>query len=69
MSSLIRAARAMAVVCFSAVILFGLSATATADPTDNQADNDKLFALLSAGYSPADCKASKPYPEDPFLHG
>lgn len=47
-------------------MLFGVSATAIADPTD-KANTDKLFALLSAGYTPADCQAGKPYPEDPFL--
>ena len=67
MSTLIRAARAMTILCLSAVILFGVSATATADPTDNQANNDKLFALLSVGYTPADCQAGKQYPEDSFL--
>ena len=67
MSSSIRASRAVTTVCLSAVILFGVSATANADPTDNQANTDKLFALLSAGYTAADCQASKPYPEDPFL--
>jgi hypothetical protein len=47
MSTLIRAARAMTIVCLFAVIPFGLAATATADPTDNQANNDRLLALLS----------------------
>jgi hypothetical protein len=67
MSTLIRAARAMAAVCLFAVIGLGESPTATADPTDNQANNDKLSGLLSGGYIPAECQASKPYPEDPFL--
>ena len=66
MFTLIRPARAITIVCFSVVTLFGVPAMATADPTDNQA-NDKLFALISPGYTPADCQASKPYPEDPFL--
>ncbi len=66
MSTLSRAARAT-ILCLSAVILFGVSATATADPTDDQANNDKLFALLSGGYTPADCQAGKQYPQDPFL--
>ena len=57
----------MITVCLSAVTLFGTSATATADPTDNQANSDKLFALLSGGYTAADCQAGKQYPEDPFL--
>ena len=67
MSTLMRAARAVNLVCLSAAILFGVSATATADPTDNQANNDKLFAMLSGGYTPTDCQASRQYPEDPFL--
>jgi hypothetical protein len=67
MFTLIRAARAITIVCLSAVTLFGVSATATADPADNQANDDKLFALISRGYTPADCQASKPYPQDPFL--
>src|ERR1700692_3131183 len=67
MFTFVQGARAMTVVCLSAVTLFGTSATATADPTDNQANNDKLFALLSGGYTPADCHAGKQYPQDPFL--
>jgi hypothetical protein len=67
MFTFVQGARAMTAACVSAVAFFGTSATATADPTNNQADNDKLFALLSGGYTPADCKAGKQYPEDPFL--
>src|SRR5262245_54732878 len=53
--------------CVSVIAFCSTSAPATADPTDNQANNDKLFALLSGGYTPADCAAGKQYPEDPFL--
>jgi serine/threonine kinase PknH len=67
MSTLIRAARAMTIVCLSAVIGFGQSPTATADPTGTQSNNDKLLGLLSGGYIPAECQASKPIPGDPFL--
>jgi serine/threonine kinase PknH len=59
--------RAMTAACVSVVTFVATSVTATADPADNQANNDKLFALLSGGYTPADCKAGKQYPEDPFL--
>jgi serine/threonine kinase PknH len=62
-----RGARALTAACVSVAALFGMSATATADPSDNQANNDKLFALLAGGYTPADCKAGKQYAEDPFL--
>ena len=58
---------AMTAACVSVVPPVATSLTATADPADNQANNDKLFALLSGGYTPADCKAGKQYPEDPFL--
>ncbi|MFI5510027.1 hypothetical protein ACIA48_21380 [Mycobacterium sp. NPDC051804] len=67
MSTLIRAARAATISCLAVVMLVGVSPTATADPADNQANNDKLFGLLSGGYTPADCQASKQYAEDPFL--
>ena len=67
MFTFVQGVRAMTAVCVSVVTFFGTSATATADPTDNQANNDKLFALLSGGYTPADCQAGKQYPEDPFL--
>jgi hypothetical protein len=67
MFTFVQRARAMTVVCLSAVTLFGTSATATADPTDNQANNDKLFALLSGGFTPADCQAGPQSPQDPFL--
>ena len=67
MLTFVRAARAVIVACVSAVIFLGSSPTATADPADNQANNDKLFALLSGGYTPADCHAGKQYAEDPFL--
>jgi serine/threonine kinase PknH len=52
---------------FPVVTLFVTSAQATADPTDSRANNDRLFALLSGGYTAADCQAGKQYPEDPFL--
>ena len=67
MSTLMRAARAVTIACLSAGLPFGVSGTAIADPADNQANNDKLFGLLSGGYTPADCQAGKQYPEDPFL--
>jgi serine/threonine kinase PknH len=67
MFTFVQGARAMAVAFVSAVTFCGTSATATADPTDNQANNDKLFAQLSGGYTPADCQAGKQYAEDPFL--
>jgi serine/threonine kinase PknH len=67
MSTFVQGARAMTAVCVSAVAFFGASATASADPADNQANNDKLFALLSGGYTPGDCQAGKQYAEDPFL--
>lgn len=67
MFTFIRGARAMTAACVAAVTFCGTSATATADPTDNQANNDKLFAQLSGGYIPADCQAGKRYAEDPFL--
>ena len=53
----------MTAACVSMLTFFGTSPTATADPTNN----DKLFAELSGGYTPSDCKAGKQYPEDPFL--
>jgi hypothetical protein len=41
---------------------------ATADPADNTANNDKLFALLSGGFTPADCQAQGGLkPTDPAL--
>src|SRR5262249_54820661 len=67
MSTFVRGATAMTAVCVSVVTFLGTSATATADPSDNQANNDKLFALLPGGYTPANCQAGKQYPEDPFL--
>lgn len=66
MSILITAARFVAIACLLVVTLIGGSTTATAQP-DDQANNDKLFAMLSGGYTPADCQAGKQYPEDPFL--
>jgi serine/threonine-protein kinase len=63
----VQGAKAMIAVCVSVVAFFGASATAAADPADNQANNDKLLALLSGGYTAADCQAGKQYPEDPFL--
>lgn len=66
MHALMRGARAITAVCVFLIGSLGSSTTATAEP-DNQANNDKLFALLSGGYTPADCRASKQYPEDPFL--
>jgi hypothetical protein len=45
-----------------------MPATATADPADNKANNDKLFALLSGGFTPADCQAQGGLkPTDPIL--
>lgn len=67
MFTFVRGARAMTAVWVCVVMFFGTSATATADPADNQANNNKLFALLSGGYTAADCQAGKQYPEDPFL--
>jgi serine/threonine kinase PknH len=67
MFTFVQGARAMTAACVSVVTFFGTSTTATADPADTQANNDKLFAELSGGYTPADCKAGKQYPEDPFL--
>jgi len=67
MFTLVQGARAMTAMCVCLPTFFGTSATAAADPTDNQANNDKLFALLSGGYTRADCQAGKQYPEDPFL--
>jgi serine/threonine-protein kinase len=58
---------AMTAGCVSAMAFCGTSAPATADPIDDQANNDKLFALLPGGYTPADCAAGKQYLEDPFL--
>jgi hypothetical protein len=63
----VQGASAMTAACVSVVTFFGTSAQAIADPTDNQANNDKLFALLSGGYTRSDCQAGKQYPEDPFL--
>ena len=67
MFTFIEGARVTTAVRISVVTLFGASATATADPADNQANNDKLFPLLSGGFTPADCQASPQSPEDPFL--
>ncbi|MDT5255793.1 MAG: hypothetical protein QOD10_873 [Mycobacterium sp.] len=61
MFNLIRAARATTVACLSAVTILGVSATATAQPGDNKANNDKLFAMLSGGYTPPYCVAGKLY--------
>jgi hypothetical protein len=62
------AGTAMTAVCVSAIAFCGLPATATADPTDNQANNDKLFALLSGGFTRADCQAQGGLkPTDPAL--
>jgi hypothetical protein len=62
------AGTAVTAACVSAVAFCGTPATATADPTDNQANNDKLFALLSGGFTPADCQAQGGVkPSDPFL--
>src|SRR5246127_358198 len=58
---------AMTAACVSVVPPVATSLTAIADPADNQANNDKLFALLSGGYTPGDCKAGKQYAEDPFV--
>ena len=51
------AGTAMTTVCVSAVANCGTPTMATADPADNKANNDKLFALLSGGFTPADCQA------------
>jgi serine/threonine kinase PknH len=67
MFNVVQAARAMTAACISVAVFFGMSAPAAADPTDDQANNDKLFAFLSGGYTPSDCQASKHYPQDPFL--
>jgi serine/threonine kinase PknH len=67
MFTFVRGARVMAAACVSVVTFVGTSTTASADPTDNRANNDKLFALLSGGYVPGDCRASTQYPQDPFL--
>lgn len=62
MFTLLRAARAGAVVCLSAATIFGSSATAAAGPI-----NDKLLGMLSAGYTPADCTLAEPPAEaDPY---
>lgn len=66
MSILITAARVLAIACLLVASLIAGSTTATAEP-DDQANNDKLFAMLSGGYTPADCQAGKQYAEDPFL--
>jgi serine/threonine-protein kinase len=58
---------AIAAACVSVVTPVATSLTATADPADNQASNDKLFALLSGGFTPADCQAGPRSPGDPFL--
>ncbi|MDT5260747.1 MAG: hypothetical protein QOD10_5827 [Mycobacterium sp.] len=67
MFTFVQGARAMTAACVSVVAFVGIPATATADPTENQVNNDKLFVLLSGGYTRADCQAGKQYPEDPFL--
>ena len=67
MLTFVQGAKAVTAACVCAVSFFGASATATADPADNQANNDKLFAQLSGGYTPADCQTGKQYAEDPFL--
>ncbi|MBV9515966.1 MAG: hypothetical protein JO280_18300 [Mycobacteriaceae bacterium] len=67
MFTFVRRAQAMTAVCVSVVAFFGASAMAAADPPDNQANNDKLFSLLSGGYTPAECRAGNQYPQDPFL--
>jgi hypothetical protein len=67
MFTLIRAARAMAIGCLCGVTFFAVAVSANADPTDNQANNDKLFGLLSGGYSANECHAGNLNPADPFL--
>lgn len=67
MFTFVKCAKAMTAASISVVALFGALTTAAADPSDNQANNDKLFAMLSGGLTPADCKAGKQYPQDPFL--
>jgi hypothetical protein len=62
------AGTAMTAACVCAIAFCGTPATATADPADNQANNDKLFGLLSGGYTRADCQAQTGVkPSDPFL--
>src|ERR1700739_1387465 len=61
------AGTAMTAACVSAIAFCGTPATAPADPTDNQANSDKLFAVLSGGFTPADCQAGPQSPQDPFL--
>jgi hypothetical protein len=51
MFTFVQGARSMTTVCLCAVAFFGASVTATADPADSQGNNDKLFALLSGGYT------------------
>jgi len=53
---------AIAAACVSVVTPVATSLTATVDPADNQASNDKLFALLSGGFTPADCQAARGLP-------
>ena len=67
MVALIQSTRVTTIAGLCAITCFGMAAPATAEPTDNQANNDKLVALLSGGYTSADCQASKLYPEDPFV--
>jgi hypothetical protein len=63
MFTLIRAARSVAVVCLSAATFFAASTTTTAAAVPTS--NDKLLAMLSGGYTPADCTVSNRDP-DPF---
>jgi serine/threonine kinase PknH len=58
MFNCIRAATASAI---AAGTILGFAATSAAQPADNQANNAKLFGMLSGGYAPANCVASKLY--------
>jgi hypothetical protein len=59
---------AMTATCVLVVTSVAASLPASADPADNQANNDKLFALLSGGFTPADCQAQGGLkPTDPVL--
>jgi serine/threonine kinase PknH len=59
MLSLIRATKTLAVAGFAAAAALGVSVPAAAQPDADPANNDKLFAMLAGGYTPAHCVASK----------
>lgn len=67
MLTFVQGARAITAACVCAVTFLGGSPTATADPAANQANNDKLFAMLSGGFTPADCQAGPQSAHDSFL--